>query len=249
VWERQAGPADPHLTTQGLATAAVARGATIHAHTEVVTLDERPREVTVTTTDGSRYHCGRLLIAAGPWTARLAWQIGANLPLHAERHVVGVLSEEPAGFQTHFVLIDVAAGYYSAPQRTGRLLLGSLDPVPAVDPDDDLKPVGDAEFAWLAEAYTARVPSPARARREGGWAALYDVSPDWQPVIGRLSDRVFVDAGTSGHGFKLAPVLGDHVAGMLAGEPPHPGLVDFEPRRFAEGAQLAGGFGTARILG
>ena len=39
-------------------------------------------------------------------------------------------------------------------------------------------------------------------------SAQHQVSPDWQPVIGEIADGVFVDAGTSGHGFKLAPGLG-----------------------------------------
>jgi glycine/D-amino acid oxidase-like deaminating enzyme len=249
VWEAQAGPADPHLTTAGLAAAAVARGATILSRTEVASLDEGPREVTVTTTDGTRYGCGRLLIAAGPWTSRLTAQLGVDLPLHAERHIVGVLGEDPGGARAPFVIIDVAAGYYSAPQRGGQTLLGALDPAPAADPDGRIEPVGDAEFAWLAEAYTSRVPAPLPGRRAGGWASLYDVSPDWQPVVGRIGERVFVDAGTSGHGFKLAPALGDHVAGLLADEPPDPALAQFDPGRFAAGARLAGGFGTARILG
>ncbi|WP_261575079.1 hypothetical protein [Frankia gtarii] len=68
-------------------------------------------------------------------------------------------------------------------------------------------------------------------------------------MIGQITDRVWVDAGTSGHGFKLAPVLGDHVAGLLAGEQPAPGLAAFSPGRFTAGDPLTAGFGTARILG
>jgi glycine/D-amino acid oxidase-like deaminating enzyme len=78
---------------------------------------------------------------------------------------------------------------------------------------------------------------------------LYDVSPDWQPVIGQVAERVFVDAGTSGHGFKLGPALGRHVADLVMGEPPAAGLEQFSPLRFAQGALLTGGYGSVRILG
>ncbi|MFI5915113.1 hypothetical protein [Dactylosporangium sp. NPDC051541] len=67
-------------------------------------------------------------------------------------------------------------------------------------------------------------------------------------MTGRVSERVFVDAGTSGHGFKLAPVWGDHVARLLL-DVPDPRLAQFSPARFTAGAGLAAGFGAARILG
>jgi glycine/D-amino acid oxidase-like deaminating enzyme len=40
------------------------------------------------TDSGERISCGRILLAAGPWTASLAGHVGVELPLHAERHVV-----------------------------------------------------------------------------------------------------------------------------------------------------------------
>ena len=94
-----------------------------------------------------------------------------------------------------------------------------------------------------------RVPALERAEARGGWASLYDVSPDWQPVIGEVATGVFVDAGTSGHGFKLAPALGRHVADLVQGADVDPGLEQFHPRRFAEHHELGAGYGDARILG
>jgi glycine/D-amino acid oxidase-like deaminating enzyme len=101
----------------------------------------------------------------------------------------------------------------------------------------------------MASAITSRIPSIAGADSRGGWASLYDVSPDWQPVIGEVAPGVFVDAGTSGHGFKLAPALGRHIASLVLGQETDDGLRQFEPGRFAADRQLAAGFGSARILG
>ena len=60
---------------------------------------------------------------------------------------------------------------------------------------------------------------------------------------------MFVDAGTSGHGFKIAPALGAHVAAMVLGERTDPGLAAFDPMRFAAGTSLAAGYGENLILG
>jgi sarcosine oxidase subunit beta len=67
-------------------------------------------------------------------------------------------------------------------------------------------------------------------------------------VIGEIADGVFVDAGTSGHGFKLAPALGKQVANLILGEP-DPRIEQFHPRRFNDGELLSAGYGDARILG
>jgi glycine/D-amino acid oxidase-like deaminating enzyme len=75
------------------------------------------------------------------------------------------------------------------------------------------------------------------------------VSPDWQPVIGEIAEGVFVDAGTSGHGFKLAPALGRHVADLVTGADVDAGLDQFHPRRFERADALDAGYGKARILG
>ena len=56
--------------------------------------------------------------------------------------------------------------------------------------------------------------------------------------IARINVSVFVDAGTSGHGFKIAPMLGKHVADLVAGDVVDPALADFDPLRFERGRPL-----------
>ena len=59
-----------------------------------------------------------------------------------------------------------------------------------------------------------------------------------------------VDAGTSGHGFKLARALGAHVADMVVGSSDlDPRLAEFDPYRFTRGNALRAGYRDARILG
>src|SRR6266542_3607185 len=67
--------------------------------------------------------------------------------------------------------------------------------------------------------------------------------------IGEVAPGLFVDAGTSGHGFKLAPALGKHVADLVVGEKWDPGVEQFHPSRFEGERALSAGYGEARILG
>lgn len=250
VWEDGAGYADPASTAAGLIAAASRRGATIRTHTTVTRIQETATGVLVSLDDATSLEVGRLLIAAGPWSGPLAAQVGAALPLSAERHVVAALRDtaESATAALDHILIDVAGGYYSRPFAPDQVLLGPLAPTQPTDPDAFALRITDLEFAWLAQQAGQRNPGRSAAVSAGGWASLYDVSPDWQPVIGAISERVYLDAGTSGHGFKLAPALGEHVARMLLDDP-DPRLSQFSPARFAAGGELASGFGTARILG
>ncbi|HEX6844494.1 MAG TPA: FAD-dependent oxidoreductase [Actinomycetota bacterium] len=248
AYEPAAGYADPHATTEGLAKGAVAAGA-VPRYGRIVTslAPVGPAGALLTLDDGETIAAGRVLVAAGPWTRPLALQAGADLPLTVERHVVATFrwgGAEPV--HAHSDLIR--GGYYFRPEGEDLFLMGPVLPEPQADPDDFDERIAPAEVERLGAAAVARVPRLEAAEVARGWASLYDVSPDWQPVIGEIAPGVFVDAGTSGHGFKLAPALGAHVAAMVLGEPAA-GLEAFDPFRFAQGHELAAGYGAAKILG
>ncbi|ABW13075.1 FAD dependent oxidoreductase [Parafrankia sp. EAN1pec] len=178
VREEQAGYADPYRTTWGFVTAARARGAVVHADTRVVRITETPGQVELTTVDGTTHRVQRLLLAAGPWTAPLAAQLRVPLPLHAERHVVALLGPVSGSGPTSTagatsggagsarrgaappdipdpdtgVIIDVAGGYYAAPQPDGGWMLGGLEPTPPVDFDPGRFTAGDQLSAGFGTA-------------------------------------------------------------------------------------------------
>jgi sarcosine oxidase subunit beta len=64
---------------------------------------------------------------------------------------------------------------------------------------------------------------------------LYDVTPDHQPILGEVRDRLWVAAGFSGRGFMQAPAIGRIVAESVLGAGSDPALRVFDARRFAEG--------------
>ncbi len=246
--ERDAGYSDPHAVTEGLFRRAVELGATPRLATTVVGLASSERGVVVTASDRRAVSCGRVLIAAGPWTGPLASLVGADLPLTVERHVVATFRW--AGASPVVAHGDLIGGYYFRPEGDDLYLMGPLHPAPQADADDFDQEIREDEVRGLAEAVVRRVPHLAASEFHGGWASLYDVSPDWQPVIGEIAPNVFVDAGTSGHGFKLAPALGKHVADLVVDAPDRdPGLDDFGPSRFERGSVLSAGYQDARILG
>ncbi|HEV7640612.1 MAG TPA: FAD-binding oxidoreductase, partial [Gaiellaceae bacterium] len=66
----------------------------------------------------------------------------------------------------------------------------------------------------------------------------YDVTPDNQPILGRIDGLpgLHMAAGFSGHGFMLAPAVGQRVAGSVLGSEPDDALVQLSFDRFQKGS-------------
>jgi len=246
AFEHDAGHADPVLTTQGLFERARELGAEALLGRQATAI-ERDGAGWVVRTGDTSIAAERVLIAAGPWSRALGAMVGADLPLTVERHIVATFAwSDDVRAPAHG---DLPNGYYFRPEGDELFLVGPLHPEPTVDPDAFDERVGSDEASRLGARVVKRIPALQHATSRGGWASLYDVSPDWQPVIGEIAPGVFVDAGTSGHGFKLAPSLGRHVADLVTGADVDPGLVQFDPARFQGAGALEAGYGEARILG
>jgi sarcosine oxidase subunit beta len=74
----------------------------------------------------------------------------------------------------------------------------------------------------------AYVPFPLLVRGE------YDVTPDHQPILGRVGDGLYVAAGFSGHGFMIAPAVARIVADAVTGAPGDEILGILDAARFEE---------------
>jgi len=248
-WEPDAGYADPVATTAGMLARACELGAEQRLYSRVVGLEPRHTGgANLSLENGETLECERLLIAAGPWTRGLSAQLGTQLPLTVERHYVATIRWSAAR-EMRYAHADIVGGYYCKPEGDELYCLGPLTPEPEVDPDAPVRGIDLAESDALATLATKRIPRLKEAESTGGWASLYDVSPDWMPVIGEIAPGVFVDAGTSGHGFKLGPALGADVAALIAGSQVDDGIREFTPERFEDGRRLAAGYGEAKILG
>lgn len=64
---------------------------------------------------------------------------------------------------------------------------------------------------------------------------VYDMTPDGQPILGRVRGRVWVAAGFSGHGFMIAPAVGRILADAVLKDREDEALRVLDPARFAEG--------------
>jgi len=116
-------------------------------------------------------------------------------------------------------------------------------------PDVEQADVPLDKVVEVGEQVAGRFPAYAEAGLASSWTGLYDVTPDWNPVLGPLPgiDGLWLAYGFSGHGFKLAPSVGLLVAQAMLGQPGEVPIDAYSLARFAQGRLLAGRYGAGAV--
>ncbi len=187
-------------------------------------------------TGAQRWNVGKVVLAAGVDTAGLARTAGLELPIRAERRRLAYT--EPFSEKVLPPLVVAFGRSFAGKQLSnGVFYLGWLG---ETGDSDDLTFVeralsgGETLFPLLAELPVRRVIT-----------GYYDQTPDARPILGSVPgfDGLYVAAGFSGHGFMLAPAVGEMLARLVATDEADPLLEHFSLTRFAavgrtEGLQI-----------
>jgi sarcosine oxidase subunit beta len=243
-WEPDAGYADPVATTAAYAHAAALRGATLHLGTTVQRIVMDGTRVRGVETDQGMLPAERVVVVANVWGPALLAPLGVTVPVVPSRHPIVQLRYPPGFGAPHPVIIDFTHQIYLRPDGATTTWVGSVDDAAAaqVAPVEDYhEGVTQDEVTSFSGAAAALLPALDRAIHKGGWSGLYDVTPDWQPILGAAPgvEGLYLALGFSGHGFKLCPVVGELLAQLITtGEAPD--LQPYRPTRFAEGALTQG---------
>lgn len=201
---------DCHGVTVELARRAKEAGAEI-AYEEVLALRDAGSSMQVST-DRQNYHASTVVLAAGADSVALAAQLGITLPIVAEpRRLVYTTAHSERVLPP--LLVAQERAFAGKQLSNGVFYLGWL----AETPGDDSMTF--TERALTAGATLLPLLSTIPVRRVV--TGIYDNTPDRRPIIGPVpgSERVHVAAGFSGHGFMLAPAIGEVVAAGIAGQP------------------------------
>jgi glycine/D-amino acid oxidase-like deaminating enzyme len=145
------------------------------------------------------------------------------------------------------VVSDLISLQYCRLEGSGQFLVGNSDHADFdgkfVDPDRYSNIAAEASIEKYAEKLMHRFPGFPDPSVTHTYAGVYDVPPDWNPVIAPVGgvDGLILCAGFAGHGFKISPAVGDLVADLvLEGDSTDPDIPasDFRLERFAEGKPL-----------
>ncbi len=216
----------------------------LREHTRVTGLRDDGRRVTVSTDDGP-LACRAVIVCAGPWTAGLLRPAGISLPAPATQEQVAYLDLPGGVLPAPAVRLDLPIlivhggghAFYGLPvPGAPRYKTGLHHGGPATDPSQQTQDQ-DPDLARQLAGFVIRhlpglAPGPVSYER-----CVYDNSPDEDFIVGRIGN-VVIGSGTSGHGFKFGPLLGDWLAALATSEPAplasqHAQLASrFSPHRF-----------------
>ena len=250
AWETDTGYGDPASVSQAYAARARELGVEIHQDTAVSGFTLSGGRIAGVRTSSGDVATATVVNAAGPWGAALSRAVGVELPVVASRQQLVILRPVPAAAAARPVLVDMVERAYYRPETGGLVLVGTRNRAGVsapVDPDAFSERVDADRVAWTAEAAARRFPGFADAEAVGGYASVYDLTPDLHFIIER-SPRVpgLVHAlGFSGHGFKHSPVIGEMVAELVVdGVSSVVDASPFSSERFGRPPALKGRYGS-----
>jgi sarcosine oxidase subunit beta len=220
AFEAEAGYVEAVQVVASFADAARRHGADLRLGVEVkAVVVDKDRVVGVETNEG-RYDCRTLVLAAGPWAAELARSAGQQMPVQACRTQVALFRRPPDLGRRGAVYGDFVQGIYFKPTHGDMLHAGSVageelkDPV---NPDDYNEAANGDWLPQVRQRVNRRYPAMHRGYGRGGYGALYEITPDWHPILDRLTglEGAYCAVGFSGHGFKMSPVVGQLMAELI----------------------------------
>ena len=246
-----AGYCDPYLVTSSYARRAKELGVDIRTETPVTGISLNGSVKSVTTPSGV-IESPVVIIVAGPWTNAVGAMIGVQFPFAVSRHKVVTMR---AGYPYQLdwpVVKDLTTSdkIYVRPTGDEQALIGTGDHgEPIQDADAMSDHVDNEHMTRIGKLIARRMPGFADAGFTAGWTGAYDITPDWNPVVGPVPgvDGLYVAVGFSGHGFKLAPTIGEALAQTVVGQEPRVPIDMYAVDRFDKGKALTGAYGEGSI--
>ncbi len=181
-----------------------------------VTKIEKKTNFLLTLKNGTQLETEKVLLAAGPWTKKLAASINLDLPLLPERHEAMITERIPKLFEPMVVDYRKDGCYFH--QLISGQIIGCYTPIPNVPGIHE-----NTSFEFLPEVarrMTRLIPSLEKAAILRHWSGSYTMTPDGNPIVDETKIKnLYVASGMSGHGFMFGPAIGRHLADfMLTGQ-------------------------------
>ncbi|HEY0781783.1 MAG TPA: FAD-dependent oxidoreductase [Thermoanaerobaculia bacterium] len=230
-FEEQAGILFAARTCQAVKRAFAAEGGD---YRELAALPGEVRDgamASVALQDGSALGADAFVFACGPWLGELFPDVlGSRVrPTRQEVFYFDVPAESGLHDESFPVWLDFGERItYGIPGdgRRGFKVADDTRGEPFDPTHGDRTPTAEA-LARAREVLARRFPSVAQAPLLSGRVCQYENSPDGQLIVDRHPEagNAWLVGGGSGHGFKLGPALGEHVASLVLGTAsPHPEL-------------------------
>lgn len=179
----------------------------------------------------------QIVVAAGAWSGRLVSQLGISVPLEAERGYHVTLTDP--GVMPRLPVTNKDFSFATAPMEMGLRLAGTAE-YAGLDAAPDWR-----RATVLLQHVKAMYPG-VRTVAYTHWMGSRPALPDGLPVLDRAPrfDNVLLAFGNAHFGLTAAPMMGELISSLAAGEPAAIDIHPFSLRRFS---QRAGAVAKERV--
>ena len=241
AYEPDGGFASPALTVAAYAGRAAELGADLRFECPVSAACPEGSGWRVTFGSGETVTAGQIVLCTGNWSRPIGELFGIDLPVTPVRAQIVVL-ERPSTFTGLFPVVSdlINLAYFRADGDSG-MWVGSSDNadlqdyLPHPDGYDECTGAQAVSDAWRkASLRFEGMEEGDKGGVKRTFSGLYETTPDWQPILDSFGSSLHAAVGFSGHGFKLAPVVGEAMAARALGLPDPFDISIFTQSRFAE---------------
>lgn len=171
-------------------------------------------------TDAGTFSGKHLIITAGPWAGKML--SGLNLPLQVTRKPVmwyevdDTQLYDPHNFPPFVIDCDIEHFYGLPAVGPDSLKMGIHTDMNYCDPDTIQREVTPEDMVPPFVEFVTTMLKHAHPRAVNTGMCMYTMTPDEDFIIDRHPQHANVSlaAGFSGHGFKFATVVGEHLADL-----------------------------------
>lgn len=231
-WSPGDAKATPEAAVTGYAAAARRLGARLITGCAVTGIESNGGVITGVQTAVGTIATDTVICAAGAWSRAIGAMVGVSLPVKPVRRQIAFTGPIEGIARVGPLSIDFPSTFYFHPEGDG-ILMGWANP----DEPEAFNQQFDLEewFAGFADVMALRAPALLDCGIQGGWAGLYEDTPDHNQIIGRAGavPGFLYATGYSGHGFQMGPATGEIIRDLYLGREPRFDIACFDVERFA----------------
>lgn len=224
------GHVNPFYMSEAYYLEALRLGVTFEFFTTLESVETVNGKIHKLVTDKGLIYTEKLVNAAGGYAQDVGQMVGLDLPVYSENHEI--LVTERAKPLLGPMVMSFSGNIYCQQVPHGSILMGRNNPY--------AKHNHDQSSSWqfldnMAKTLNHFLPEVAKQRVIRTWGGLYNISPDFQPIISDTKvDGFYVACGFSGHGFMFAPITGLLISEIVMGQPLESYAKDLHLDRFKQ---------------
>ena len=214
-WCPTDGHANPLTTTLGYYKTARKLGVRFITGENVTELRKRKGRLVEVITENNRYGAGSVVLAAGLGSMELAETVGIDIPMQPAMLEALVTEAQPPMFDQ--MLGTAEADFYGHQTKHGSFVFGGSSGLEGFTRDNGTPICYSKTAPCICRGIMKYFPHLADAKIVRTWAGWMDKCADGVPVLGTVEEvpGLILAAGFTGHGFGIAPAVGDQLAELI----------------------------------